>query len=82
MSQSATVTLPPIGSVSENEALTLAEIEARIGLGRAAVREARRKGLKVRRVGNRRIVLGRDLLAYCESIEPEESRGRAAGLVS
>lgn len=37
------------------------------GLGRAALREARRKGLRVRYVHGRAFVLGRDWLEYCDS---------------
>jgi len=45
---------------------TLEDVRAILGLGAAALRSARRKGLIVRRVGRRSFVLGRDLLAYVE----------------
>jgi hypothetical protein len=37
------------------------------GLGRAALREARRKGLKVKYIHGRAYVRGSDWLSYCES---------------
>ena len=41
-------------------------IKARLGLGVWALRTARRKGLKIRRLGRRSLVLGKDVLAYLE----------------
>jgi hypothetical protein len=38
----------------------------KLGLGTAALRTARRKGLIVRRIGRRSFVLGRDLLEYLD----------------
>jgi len=34
------------------------------GMGRVAISTARRNGLQIRRVGNRRFVLGKDFIAY------------------
>lgn len=41
-------------------------LERMTGLGRAAFREARRKGLKVHYLHGRVYVIGRDWIAYCE----------------
>lgn len=46
-------------------AYDLAQVK-KFGLGTAALRTARRRGLVVRRIGRRSFVLGRDLLAYLE----------------
>ena len=54
------------GEICGNSAYTLDEIKKRLGLGVAAMRTARRRGLKVRRIGRRAFVLGRDILAYLE----------------
>jgi len=54
----------PAGEVRADGIYTLVEIEKRLGLGRAALRTARRRGLKVRRAGRRDLILGRDLLNY------------------
>lgn len=54
------------GYISSDQLYTLEEIRARLGLGTAALRTARRKGLKVRRVGRRGFVLGRDVMNYVE----------------
>ena len=59
----ATATLEPIQS---DTIYPLAIIKARLGLGSAALRTARRKGLKIRRLGRRSFVLGADVRAYLE----------------
>ena len=51
----------PTGRVSADEVLTLEAIREQLGLGQAAMREARKKGLIVRRIGRRGYVLGADL---------------------
>lgn len=53
-----------LGSISADELLTLDAIKARLGLGVAAMRTARRRGLVVKRIGSRGFVLGEDLIAY------------------
>lgn len=52
------------GEISANGMYTLAEIRARLGLGSYALREARRRGLPVRKIGRRSYVLGKDILAF------------------
>jgi len=52
------------GRVSSDQVLTLEAVEQELGLGRHAMREARRKGLKVRRIGRRGYVLGADLIEF------------------
>ena len=54
------------GRISANELYTLEELRARLGLGAAALRTARRRGLKVRRIGRRGYVLGKDIMEYVE----------------
>ncbi len=44
----------------------LAELQKRTGLGKAAMRTARRKGLQVRYVAGRAFVRGEDWLSYVE----------------
>lgn len=53
--------------VREDEIVPVADLEVRLGLGPSAIRTARRQGLKVRRIGRRKFVLGRDLIAFLES---------------
>ena len=55
------------GLVSADCLYTLGEVQRRLKLGQAAMRTARRAGLKVRKIGSRRYVLGRDLLEYVDS---------------
>jgi len=54
------------GVISAQAAYSLDQVKARLGLGTAAIRTARRKGLTVRRVGRKSFVLGKDLLSYLE----------------
>lgn len=56
-------------AINPTELLTLDELRDRFGLGTAAMRTARRQGLKVRQVGRRRFVLGKDLLDFVERRE-------------
>jgi len=56
----------PGGVISGDQAYSLSQVKARIGLGTAALRTARRKGLIVRRIGRRSFVMGRDLLQYLD----------------
>jgi len=52
------------GEIHADGMYTLAEIRARLGLGTYALREARRHGLPVRKIGRRSYVLGKDILNY------------------
>ena len=52
------------GEISADGMYTLTEIRARLGLGIYALREARRQGPPVRKIGRRCYVLGRDILAF------------------
>jgi hypothetical protein len=52
------------GRISADQVLTLEAVKAELGLGAAALREARRKGLRVRRIGRRGYVFGEDLIAF------------------
>ena len=55
------------GVVAADSVYTLEEIQVRLKLGDAAMRQAKRKGLTVRSIGRRRYVLGRDLIAWLEN---------------
>ncbi len=57
----------PPGCVSADTLYTLAEIRDRLRLGPQAMREARRAGLVVRRIGRRGYVLGRDLIRFLDA---------------
>lgn len=54
------------GAISSYEIYTLDEIDRRLGLGKTALRTARRRGLQVRRIGRKAFVLGRDLIDYLD----------------
>ena len=55
------------GLVTADSLYTLTEIQDRLKLGQHAMRQARRAGLRVRRIGRRAFVLGRDVMAFVES---------------
>lgn len=63
----ATPAVRGASSLLADEVVTLAELSARLGLGPSALRMARRKGLRIRRIGRRKFVLGRDLVAFLEA---------------
>ena len=68
MAKNASLDLPQVrGLITSDAMYTLDEIRDRLKLGQSAMRQARRAGLKVRRIRRRGYVLGRDLLAYVES---------------
>ena len=55
------------GTISAGVSYSLKEFKLRTGLGTAALRECRLRGLTVRRVGLRSFVLGQDWLDYLAS---------------
>ncbi len=52
------------GTIRPDELYRFDEAAARLGWGDAALRAARRRGLKIHRAGKRNYVLGSDLLAF------------------
>ncbi len=55
------------GHIEADSIYTLDAIKWHLGLGGHAMRVAQRKGLRARRIGRRKFVLGRDLIAYIEA---------------
>jgi dienelactone hydrolase len=56
------------GEIRADSLYTLDEARQRTGLGQAALRTARRNGLKVKRIGRRGYVFGADLIEYFRNI--------------
>jgi len=56
------------GHVTADALYTLDEIQERLKLGQHALRQARRAGLKVRRIGRRAYVQGRDIISFIENV--------------
>lgn len=56
-----------VGVIEASALYTLDEFMSRTRFSKSAMREARRKGLKVRRIGKRAFVLGRDAIAFIEA---------------
>jgi hypothetical protein len=50
----------------------LDEAKARLGWGAAAMRQARRRGLRVRYAGRNAYLLGRDIIAHIEATGRDE----------
>jgi len=53
-----------IGTIQADELLPLEVVKDRLGLGTWAMRKARQKGLRVRKIGRRGFVLGSDLIHF------------------
>lgn len=60
---------PALGAVRADEGLPLAELARRFGWGREAQAEATKRGLRTIRYGKRKYVLGRDVLAWLDSLD-------------
>lgn len=68
------VRLPPpatVGVIDANSIYTVAALKDRLDVGDAWLREARRRGLRVRYSGRRAFVIGADLADYLR--QPEDS---------
>jgi hypothetical protein len=52
--------------IRADAAYSIHEVKRRLGLGEWALRQMRRRGLIVRRVGRVSVILGRDLLEHIE----------------
>lgn len=68
MATLATPRADSLGHVSADSLYTLAEIQKRLKLGDHALRQARRRGLKVRRIGRRAYLLGRDIIEFIDKV--------------
>lgn len=59
----------PLGEIQDGAAYPLEVFKRRFGLNDDAIRKAKRKGLKLRTIGRRKFVLGKDALAFLESLD-------------
>ncbi len=66
---------PASGQIMADSLYTLDELKSRLGLGSHAMRTARRSGLRVRYVGRRAFVLGRDVLEFVEQTGKVSKQG-------
>lgn len=62
-------TINPPGEIRSDAGYTLPEFKRRWLLNDDAIRKAKRKGLKLRTIGRRKFVLGKDALAFLESLD-------------
>lgn len=60
---------PSLGAIAADQSYPLPTFMRLTGLSLWAMRQARRKGLKLRTVGRRKFVLGSDWLKYLEQLE-------------
>lgn len=60
----STSTRQGIGSIRADELLPIAEVQTRLGIGKAAMRTMRKNGLAIRRVGRQSYVVGSDLIDF------------------
>lgn len=59
--------IPPGNTMGADEIVPLSDLQARLGLGASAIRAARRRGLRIHRIGRKKFVVGRDLIAFMEA---------------
>jgi hypothetical protein len=64
---SALLQRPGLGPVEPATVYPLADLQARTGLGAAAIREARRNGLRVKYMGGRAYIKGAWWIDYLEA---------------
>ncbi|QEG35269.1 hypothetical protein [Bythopirellula goksoeyrii] len=57
------------GVIHADAVYTLEEVKKRMRLGAAALRTARRHGLKVHRVGSRNYIIGKEFIDYISQTE-------------
>jgi len=69
-------------TIVDGESYTLREFQRRTHLGNWALRTARRRGLKVCRVGGRAYISGRDWMDYLSEHAANQSREQAASTAS
>ena len=58
------------GEIRADSVFTQDEIEARLGIGRAALRQMRNNGLPIHRVGRRNLVVGAEFIAWVAEQTP------------
>jgi hypothetical protein len=66
------------GSISPTELYTLDYIKEVSGLGDAAMRNARRRGLRVHRTGGRAFIYGADFIGYIRTVADDRKAGEKA----
>lgn len=72
MDTAATPVLPASpGVIRTDESYTLSELRRRLGLNDEALRQARRRGLKARKVGRRKYYLGSEVIAFLRDCCPQ-----------
>ena len=60
-----------MGVIRADEAYRLSEACRRLGFGEHSLRRARRAGLKTRRFGRSKFVLGADIIRFLESLDDD-----------
>jgi hypothetical protein len=53
-----------VGEIRADAIYTLSALDQQLGLGKAALRKARREGLTVRRIGRKSYVIGSELIEW------------------
>jgi hypothetical protein len=66
MSPATATAKPALGPVQASVLYPIETAKALMGWGQRALREARRAGLKVRKVGRREYIIGRDIIEFVE----------------
>ena len=61
----------PPGFIEAEALYTVAEVERRLGLKEWARKEARKKGLRIKKIGRKSFILGRDVIKFFDD-QPTE----------
>jgi hypothetical protein len=56
------------GEIREDAVYRLDELKGRLGLNDEALRKARRAGLRARKVGRRKLYIGREVIAFLKGL--------------
>lgn len=77
-----TRTRTPEGVILADAAYTVRELRLRLGIGAWAWRTLRQRGLKIRKIGKQRLVLGEDVIMFIKSLNIEDAPRNPLGPTS
>jgi hypothetical protein len=69
----ATERVQPLAPIEAGSVYPLSVFQSFTGLDRAAMRGAKRKGLKISKIGRRRFVIGADFIEHCKKMADQEA---------
>jgi hypothetical protein len=61
-----------LGAIQSDSVYPLPVFKKKVGLDAWSLREAKKRGLKIRKIGRRRFIVGSDFIEYLRSLKPCE----------